>query len=88
MPNADDFRRELCALFYEAFRADQPRVQVIAGELHRRVGGYPSADNRMPVRCFVTRDAMNREAGDVIVNSPPSGDGATLVVRYVLPRRQ
>ena len=88
MPDADDFKRELYAVFYEAFKADKAAIQLSAGDLHRRVGGYPGADHRMPVCCGVMRDAMDVDAGDLIVNSPPSGDGATLVVRYVLPRRQ
>jgi len=88
MPNADDFTRELRALFYEAFKADQPTVQVSAGDLHRRVGDYPGNDHRMPVCCTAMKGEMDEQAGDVIVSSPPSGFGATFAVKYVLPRRQ
>jgi 5-methylcytosine-specific restriction protein A len=59
-----------------------------AGDLHRRVGDYPGNDHRMPVCCGVMRDAMDEDVGDAIVSSPPSGDGASLLVRYVLPRRE
>jgi hypothetical protein len=87
MPDADDFKRELLHLFYDAFKANKPTVEISAGDLHRRVGGYPGADHRMPACCSVMRNAIDEQAGDMIVSSPPSGQGASFAVRYVLPRR-
>ena len=85
MPTAEDFREQL----FEVFRVGEERrlasVVVKAGDLHRKVGGYPNRSNhRMPVCCEVMRSLMRR--GDVIVNQPQKGKGATLTVRYVIPR--
>lgn len=43
-------------------------------------------NHRMPVCCRVMRAAVAPDAGDVILGEPPSGQGASLTVRYVLPR--
>jgi hypothetical protein len=40
----------------------------------------------MPVCCGVMRKALALNDGDVIVEEPPSGQGAGLSIRYVLPR--
>ena len=61
-------------------------VELTAGNLHRRVGGYPGNDHRMPVCCEVMRKAMG--TNDEILSAPPRGDGATLTIRYRLPRRR
>jgi hypothetical protein len=87
MPTADEFRRELNSVLYEAFCKGRPTVNVSAGELHRRVGGYPGSNHRMPVCCEVMRSAVDAAAGDNVLVGPPQGDGATLTIRYVLPRR-
>lgn len=63
-------------------------MDVNAGELHRRVGGYPGSNHRMPVSCEVMRSAMGSDAGDIVLSQPPKGDGATLTIRYVLPRQE
>jgi 5-methylcytosine-specific restriction protein A len=59
-------------------------ITIKSGDLHRRVGGYPSHNHRMPVCCHVMR--ANMRSGDQILAAPPKGDGATLVIRYRLPR--
>lgn len=87
-PTRQDFQRELRALLFAASR-DQRRqhITVDAGELHRRVGGYPDntgKTNRMPICCSVI-DAEMLD-GDEIIDHPPSGQGATLTISYRLPR--
>ena len=86
MPNADDFRHELHRMMYEAMKAGMTTAEISAGELHRRVGDYPGRNHRMPVCCEVMRNALAPDAGDVVLEEPPSGQGASLTVRYVLPR--
>jgi len=86
MPNADDFRNELYRMMLEAMKARRPFAEINAGELHRRVGDYPGKNHRMPVCCEVMRGALAPDAGDVILEQPPSGQGASLTIRYVLPR--
>jgi len=81
MPNADDFRSELYSIFSSSRGG---YVDVTSGDLHRRVGEYPGPNHRMPICCSVMRQAM--QGGDVILDEPPKGNGATLTIRYRLPR--
>lgn len=87
MPTANDFRDALKGYFYEASKQSQPTVDVNAGNLHRSLGGYPGPNHRLPICCTVMRAAMDEDAGDIILSSPESGQGANLTIRYVLPRR-
>ncbi len=86
MPTADDFRMEMYRMMNEAMREGRETAEINAGDLHRRVGDYPGRNHRMPVCCEVMRGAFASDAGDVIVEEPPSGQGASLTIRYVLPR--
>ena len=86
MPTADDFRLEMYRMMNEAVREGRATADINAGELHRRVGDYPGRNHRMPVCCEVMRGAFAPDGGDVIVEQPPSGQGASLTIRYALPR--
>ena len=79
--NTETFRRALQQLFAEAQGSS---VDVTSGELYRSVGGRTGRDYRMAPCCDVMRQAMH--SGDEILRSPPKGRGATLTIRYVLPR--
>ena len=81
MPSSDDFRQALAQQFSAA---QDDSIVITSGELHRAVGGYPSKNHRMPVCCSVMRNAMKED--DLILNEPPSGQGASLTIRYRLPR--
>lgn len=79
------FHKALLAALDEATARGDRKLVINAGELHRQVGGYPNGGNhRMPICCGVMIEAM--KANDRVVQSPPSGKGATLSVEYVLPR--
>ena len=79
------FCDELLAVFEEATARGDVNLVIHAGELHRRVGGYPNGGNhQMPICCGVMIEAMR--ADDRVVQAPPSRKGATLSVEYVLPR--
>jgi len=84
MPTKEDFIRALRSEFDRAERNGLSKIDITSGELHRRVGGYPGTHHRMPVCC----DAMQalKRATDTIVDQPPKGKGATLTIRYHLPR--
>lgn len=84
MPTAEEFREQLFEVFRVAQEKGQSEVLVKAGDLHRAVGGYPGRGQRMPNCCQVMLSAMCQ--GDAIVSKPPKGKGATLVIRYSLPR--
>ena len=87
-PTRDDFEHELRAMLYEESRDVHRRQLVVrAGDLHRRVGGYPDntgKTNRMPLCCSVMEAEMQK--GDEIVDGPPSRQGPSLTVRYRFPR--
>jgi len=82
---AEDFRDELYRIMDEAVREGSRYVDVNAGEIHRGMGGYPGPDHRVPVCCKVMQDAMAPDYGDKVLQKPPSGQGASLTIRYVLP---
>ncbi|MBZ5667277.1 MAG: HNH endonuclease [Acidobacteriia bacterium] len=85
MPTADEFREELFRMMHAAFK-QHGHVDINAGELHRRLGDYPGPNHRMPVCCEVMKAAMAEDAGDRILEQPERGEGASLTIRYVLPR--
>ena len=86
MPKAQDFFNELMVMMREAQSAGLDAVEIEAGELHRRVGGYPGRDHRMPICCGVMREQLSEKWGDRLVQEPPSGEGASLRISYRLPR--
>jgi 5-methylcytosine-specific restriction protein A len=72
MPTAEDFKLELHCMMLGAMKEGKECVEINAGELHGRVGDYPGRNHRMPVCCEVMRNAIARDAGDVIEEQPPS----------------
>jgi hypothetical protein len=83
---AIDFHKELLAQIGRAQKQGAPHVEINSGELHRKVGGYPGAGHRMPLCCAAMY--FEQQPGDEIVNRPKLGNGASLTIRYQLPRRQ
>ena len=77
---ADDFRAELRRLRETAAELGFTAIELTAGNLHRRVGGYPGENHRMPVCCDVMRQEMSDE--DSVLEEPPKGKGASLKIRY------
>ena len=84
LPNAQDFQNELNNIFSSAQQQGRTYVNVKSGDLHRKLGGYPSQNHRMPVCCDVMKKNMSQE--DTILQQPPSGRGATLLIRFKIPR--
>ena len=79
--NTDTFSEALKGIFNESKGSF---VDVTSGKLHRLVGGYPSRNHKMPSCCNAMTKAM--QSGDTILAKPPKGRGATLTIRYLLPR--
>ena len=88
MPTAKDFKHELFRAMAEAQNAGNEYVEINAGKLHRLLGGYARKKNRMSNCCQVMKGQLDIVCGDVILGGPPSGQGPTLTIRYLLPRRQ
>ena len=84
MPTADEFRAALIAELQDATKSDCKWIDINAGTLHRKLGGYPSKNHHMPTCCNVMH-ALAR-AGDEVINEPPKGRGANLTILYQLPR--
>ena len=85
MPTEQDFHDRLRIKLARAEKEGESHLVVKAGDLHRCVGGYPGPSHRMPNCCRVMRKVM-REGDEVLPGGPPSGQGGSLAIRYVLPR--
>src|SRR5438445_3935414 len=83
VPTHEEFEMELRRVIYEAVQQGMKTVEISAGELHRRVGDYPGTNHRMPVCCQVMRSELIPNY-DMILEEPPSGQGASLTIRYKL----
>ena len=82
---ANDFWLQLFLKIQRANEHGETFVDVNAGELHRLVGDYPGSDHRMPTCCRVMREEMQPD--DTILHEPQKGSGASLTIRYLLPRQ-
>jgi len=83
-PTTEDFQAELDKVFAAAQQEGKPFIEVKSGDLHRSVGGYPGRNHRIPLCCTVMK--RNMKPGDEILQQPRSGLGATLTIRFELPR--
>ena len=84
MPTTQDFTDAIRARLRLAELRDEDHLDINSGELHRSLGGYPGPKAAMPSCC----NAMYAEqrATDAIISQPPKGKGASLTIRYKLPR--
>jgi hypothetical protein len=84
-PTAWDFQNRLMAILNTARQSGKSYVDVKSSNLHQQVGGQANPDQRMSVCCDVMRRMMR--SGDSVLNDPPSGQGPTLMIRYVVQQR-
>ena len=84
MPTMDDFRSFIAASFAEAKNAGQTSITLKSGDVHRQLGGYPSKNHQIPSCCNAMIEAM--KGSDNILRQPLKGKGATLMIRYRIPR--
>lgn len=85
-PTQEDFDNEIETIFQQATGLNVAYIGLNSGALHQRVGGYPAQNHVMPLCCNCMRNKMRTELGDEIIEQPPQGDGAALLIHYVLPR--
>ena len=83
-PNATEFQALIDRLLSAAEELGFVAVEISAGNLHRKIGGYPGTNHRMPMCCAAMQKTMTQQ--DSIVAAPTKGVGASLTVRYKLPR--
>lgn len=87
MPTTEEFSKAIKARLREAELKGAEWIEINAGQLHRKLGGYPpeaGGSHQMPSCC----DAMYAEqrTGDIVKAMPSKGKGASLTIRYNLPR--
>lgn len=84
MPTLQTFLAVIQILLDVAEAYGQPHKDIRAGDLHTFIGGYPSPNHRMPQCNNAMRQMMLNN--DTVLIEPPQGQGATLTIRYFLPR--
>ena len=84
MPTAEEFENEISKRLKQAESRGANSVDIVSRDVHRAVGDYPGPDHRMPMCVSAMRRMMR--GGDLIIEEPPSGQGASVTVRYKLPR--
>jgi hypothetical protein len=84
MPDKEDFVRALKDQLFMAQSKGLPWVEINSGELHRFVGGYPAKKHQMPVCCAAMY--AEQRATDETKSAPPKRNGASVTIRYNLPR--
>ena len=87
IPQKADFEKVLNAWFREAELEENPFVDIRADDLHARVGDYPGPFHRMATCCEVMYEHYLPSV-DKILQFPPKGKGASMEIRYALPRTQ
>jgi hypothetical protein len=83
-PSTADFAEALTAMLADAAHSGVLYLDVRAGDLHQKVGGYDGPNHRMVPCCNVMRKM--RLVGDKVLREPPKGNGANLSIRYFFPR--
>lgn len=71
--NSEVFEKEIARIMEEARLVGESYVDIKAGDVHRKVGGYPSKNHRMPVCCEVMYSL--KKPKDEIISAPPKGKG-------------
>ena len=81
-PTAWDVRNKLMAILNAAKHSGAPYVDVESSNLHNELGGDPDSPHRMPIFHDVMTEMMR--PGDSILKETRNGDGATILVRYII----
>ena len=85
IPEKADFEKALKEWFLEAEKEENPFVDIRADDLHARIGDYPGPFHRMATCCEVMYENYRPQV-DKILQFPPKGKGASMEIRYALPR--
>ena len=83
-PSKVDFDVELQRQLAAATSAGAKMLDISAKDLHIAVGGYPGPRHAMPSCCSAMR--AEQRTTDEVLAQPPKGKGASLKIRYFLPR--
>jgi hypothetical protein len=84
MPTKDQFQSEIRSQLRNAELRGANFLELNSGLVHRKLGGYPGTNHQMPSCCDAMYDEKRSE--DTILSAPKNGRGASLTIRYALPR--
>lgn len=82
LPTTGDFEKLIRQKFDSAIKQGKDYVDIVSGDIHRELGGYPGKNHRMPCCCTVMYSLMKND--DIVIYAPKKGKGATLKIRYKL----
>ena len=88
MATAKEFRQVLFDAMSQTERKGSAFLEITAGELHQRAGGYPGRNHRMPMCCRVMKTYLSEAWGDCLLDESLTGQGPDLRIRYKIPRPQ
>jgi len=83
MTYTDDTRNELQNIMNWAKQKGIIEVTINAGKLGEALGLYDSNKNNVKSVCDAMKSMMKE--GDKIVDEPPSGEGASVTIKYKVP---
>lgn len=84
IPTSKDFQVQLDQLLQEASKQGRPHFDIEAASLHHMVWGYYGRKHRLPQCCYVMKKTMRH--GDLVIKEADQDQGASLTIRYMLPR--
>ena len=82
MPTKEDFIKEIQEQIMNAKSQATEYIDIISGDVHRKMGGYPGKNHRIRTCCKAMYELMKNK--DEILNAPASSYGATVKIRYYL----
>jgi hypothetical protein len=85
MPTTDEFREEIRAQLREAELAGASEIELNAGQVHRKMGGYPGLNHQMKPCCDALYAEMH-DGLDEVLAAPNKRHGASVTIRFGLPR--
>lgn len=84
MPTKEQFRSEIRTQLRDAELSGIAFLEINSGQIHRKLGGYPGVNHQMRPCCEAMYD--EKGAADTILSAPKRGHGASVTIRYALPR--
>lgn len=87
--SAKQFRDKIYDIFQNVTIEGKQFVDIKAGVLHKAMGDYPNPKlHRMNSLCNVMLAEFIPKLGDKILSAPKKKHGASLAIRYVIPRNK
>lgn len=85
MPTIEEFLDEIRSQLRAAELTGASEIELNAGQVHRKMGGYPGLNHRMKACCEALYAEMH-DGLDEVLAAPGRRYGASVTVRFGLPR--